>query len=398
MKKWRGLGLWAVATGWSLVAASAQAWEVHRSSQAGDAYTLSGNDSSPSELRDVVSAESGRLEGIFLGRLVKVTAKTADADALQADILNHLRQKHPGALESALRSAGNPHNPKMVALHPAFEEALLRSRYIAAIDSALQEAGYRAAGVGTEKFFLLKDDAKGVRFDALIWLKVAPAASPQVNSDAANKADDSISRRVTTRSDERCTQSVTQQRIEVECRDVMERKQQNAVNEWETDLPSVLKALHQLPSSDFGTIDYEPLDHFHSPQDNRTWFQAWTGNSEVDGAQFKVFAEDGTGGYTAFWLVRPGGSMDEQPIVFLGSEGARGVVARNLDEYLWLLAGGVGPQEAVEHGGQGARPIAILTAFAKANSRVSPMSVDEVLRHSKASYPDFSAYIDGLCR
>ncbi|GAA6143212.1 hypothetical protein NBRC116584_30300 [Hydrogenophaga sp. 5NK40-0174] len=196
----------------------------------------------------------------------------------------------------------------------------------------------------------------------------------------------------------RCTQSSTHQGIEVKCRDVIYRKQENAVNQWTTDLPPVLKALHQLDFSVFESIDYEPLDRFHSPQENLSWFQAWTGNNEVDGAQFRVFAEDGTGGYTAFWLARPGAPMDEQPIVFLGSEGERGVVARNLDEYLWLLAGGVGPLEAVEYGGDGGRRNPQLAAFAKAQARAADMSADDVLRKAKAAYPNFSTYIDGLCR
>ncbi|MET9963752.1 SMI1/KNR4 family protein [Streptomyces sp. NPDC006326] len=74
--------------------------------------------------------------------------------------------------------------------------------------------------------------------------------------------------------------------------------------------------------------------------------QAWTGNTELTGEEFRVFGQDGTGGYAAFWLVRPQRPLSGQPVVFLGSEGETGVVARDLDDFLWLLADGVGPSEA----------------------------------------------------
>lgn len=66
----------------------------------------------------------------------------------------------------------------------------------------------------------------------------------------------------------------------------------------------------------------------------------------MDGVCFRVFGQDGTGGYAAFWLVREGRGLVEQPVVFLGSEGETGVIARDLADFLWLLAGGVGPWEA----------------------------------------------------
>ena len=51
--------------------------------------------------------------------------------------------------------------------------------------------------------------------------------------------------------------------------------------------------------------------------------------------------KDGSGGQAAFWLVRVGEQLTHQPVVFLGCEGETGVVARNLDGYLWLLAAGL---------------------------------------------------------
>ncbi|MFI8266555.1 hypothetical protein [Streptomyces sp. NPDC085665] len=73
------------------------------------------------------------------------------------------------------------------------------------------------------------------------------------------------------------------------------------------------------------------------------WFRAWTGNRELIGDRFRVFGQDGTGGYAALWLIRPDRVLVEQPIVFLGSEGETGVVALDLGTFLWLLADGFGP-------------------------------------------------------
>ncbi|MFG3506984.1 hypothetical protein ACGF5F_15880 [Streptomyces sp. NPDC047821] len=59
-----------------------------------------------------------------------------------------------------------------------------------------------------------------------------------------------------------------------------------------------------------------------------------------------MFGRDGSGGHAAFWLTNPGRVIDDQPVVFLGSEGDAAVVARDLPDFLWLLAGGYGPLEA----------------------------------------------------
>ncbi|GAA2605373.1 hypothetical protein GCM10010304_64130 [Streptomyces roseoviolaceus] len=41
--------------------------------------------------------------------------------------------------------------------------------------------------------------------------------------------------------------------------------------------------------------------------------------------------------------------MADRPVVFLGSEGDTAVVARDLNDFLWLLADGYGPLEASPH-------------------------------------------------
>lgn len=97
-----------------------------------------------------------------------------------------------------------------------------------------------------------------------------------------------------------------------------------------------------------GDADYEPHDRFLTAEETTSWIRAWTGNQELDGADIRVVGEDGTGGYAAFWMARPGRPLCEQPVVFFGSEGELGVVASDLGGFLWVLADGSGPFEAVD--------------------------------------------------
>ncbi|MBR7780421.1 hypothetical protein [Undibacterium rugosum] len=169
---------------------------------------------------------------------------------------------------------------------------------------------------------------------------------------------------------------------------------------WSTDLPALLAALHELDFyiEDGEEIDFEPYQSFFPSEENASWFKVWTGNASVDGAQFRVFGQDGTGGYAALWLIHPEKALEEQPVVFLGSEGERGVIAVNLDEYLWLLAAGIGPYETVAYPDLPRKPKPHFAEFARKNSRVPMLSVEEVIARAGAAYPSFSEYIDELCR
>ncbi|MET8763773.1 SMI1/KNR4 family protein [Lentzea sp. NPDC004782] len=147
-----------------------------------------------------------------------------------------------------------------------------------------------------------------------------------------------------------------------------------------------------------GNIDYEPCDEFGSAEETTDWIRAWTGNSELDGAAFRVFGQDGTGGLVASWLVRPGQPLVAQPVAFFGSEGEAGVVATSLGEFLWLLAGGVGPQEAVEFGTESGVGHDELRAVAEEHSGVEPRTPAEVLAAARAEFPDFAGTVQSWCR
>jgi len=119
-------------------------------------------------------------------------------------------------------------------------------------------------------------------------------------------------------------------------------------------LPAALAALATLIEAEGGSLG-ENIDLELCEQLEPGTLTAWTGNEDAE-REFRVFAQDGSGGVVAFWLVHDGKPYEEQPIVFLGSEGEIGPIACDLADFLYLLAGGVGPYEAVEYGSTSGKP------------------------------------------
>ncbi|MFI7364907.1 SMI1/KNR4 family protein [Streptomyces sp. NPDC050149] len=149
-------------------------------------------------------------------------------------------------------------------------------------------------------------------------------------------------------------------------------------------------------------VDFEPYESFLSADETTEWFRAWTGNRELNGDDFRVFGQDGTGGYAAFWLVRPGRELAEQPVVFLGSEGETGVVAREMGAFLWLLADGFGPWEAVasyepesDWAPHANRDLAALAEQFNPGGRASAVVI---IARAAQEFPDFDDTIMNLCR
>jgi hypothetical protein len=144
--------------------------------------------------------------------------------------------------------------------------------------------------------------------------------------------------------------------------------------------------------------DFEPYEAFEAPERTAWWFRLWTGNAEVTGGEFRFFGATGAGDYAGFWLVRRGVPVVGQPVVFLGSEGERGVVAGDLGGLLWLFAAGLGPAEAFGRTGHVAQPSAAFLSFAQRYAPDGERSPARIVAAAQAGFPDFSAYIDGLCR
>ncbi|MEV7929209.1 SMI1/KNR4 family protein [Kitasatospora sp. NPDC088779] len=167
-------------------------------------------------------------------------------------------------------------------------------------------------------------------------------------------------------------------------------------------LPAALAAALSVPFDydDGKAIDFEPFPTFLSAEDTTDWLRAWTGNTELSGDDFRVFGQDGTGGYATFWLIRPGRPLIDQPIVFLGSEGETAVLARDLGDFLWLLAGGFGPWEAATtyEPDWSPHPNRQLAAVAErfAPGRQQPATV--VIEQATREFPNFDDTIMELCR
>jgi hypothetical protein len=170
------------------------------------------------------------------------------------------------------------------------------------------------------------------------------------------------------------------------------------MTDFDRTFPAALTALHELPFdyNDGEGMDFEPYEKFQSAAENASWIRAWTGNKTLDGHEYRVFGQDGSGGYAAFWLVRETPELLAQPIVFFGSEGEISVVARNFDDYLWLLASGMGPYEACA--GYDDRPANDgFTAFATTHAPKAARSGVEVLAAARAEFPTFVDDIRALC-
>jgi len=165
-------------------------------------------------------------------------------------------------------------------------------------------------------------------------------------------------------------------------------------------LPELMQKLHKLEFdySDGQGIDFEPYETFLSAEETGDWFQAWTGNSDVDGDSFLIFGQDGTGGYAAFWRVRDNEDLLAQPIIFLGSEGELGIVSQNFSDYLWLLASGHGPYEAIAYPDDEKSPNLEFLEFAKQNATTPQSKPTEIIARAQAEFADFEEHILSLCK
>lgn len=164
-------------------------------------------------------------------------------------------------------------------------------------------------------------------------------------------------------------------------------------------LPTLVAKASQL-TYDFADgegIDFEPFEEFLSAKETASWFQAWTGNPSADASKFRVFGQDGSGGYAAFWTVRDSSDLLAQPIVFMGSEGETAVLARNFYDYLWLLAAGLGPYEAASCPEIAYVAQPELASFALKNAAPARTAA-QVLQDARTEFPSFVLDIDAQCR
>ena len=171
------------------------------------------------------------------------------------------------------------------------------------------------------------------------------------------------------------------------------------MRDFDQKFPDLLAELNELDVDfDDDNIDFEPYQEFLCAEDNTAWIRAWTKNDTLDGSEYRVFGQDGTGGYAAFWLARKDKPLLDQPIVFFGSEGELGIIARDFYDYLWLLAGGFGPYEAVENKKHKAKVSAEFNRFAERHAKARKKKPQDVISAAKAEFPKFVADIKALCK
>jgi hypothetical protein len=164
-------------------------------------------------------------------------------------------------------------------------------------------------------------------------------------------------------------------------------------------IPDALKQAHRIWFAEFHHwYDYEPEDEFDNPDEIDDRWRADSGNPDAGPAPFSVFARDGSGGLVAFWTREPGAAIETQPIVFLGSEGEIAVLARNLGDYLWLLAGGLAPLEPVFGLDRIPEPIPRLVTHAQRHTGLSARQAAAVTEAAHAELPALMALIESVSR
>jgi len=100
-----------------------------------------------------------------------------DNSDFQKEVFAELEKIAPLQLAEAKRSAGNMHNPKMLALHKPFREAVQNTPTIQSINAALEPYGLRVTWASFEKLFFYRDKDP-LRFRCALWIGVGPVKAP----------------------------------------------------------------------------------------------------------------------------------------------------------------------------------------------------------------------------
>jgi hypothetical protein len=96
-------------------------------------------------------------------------------DEFQKDLKELLVQIAPDAMRAAESSAGNMHNPKMIALHRHFEASVLRTKLVGSVSTSLARHGLAITRVSHEKLSLI-DHSGQRRFMCILSLSVGSTA------------------------------------------------------------------------------------------------------------------------------------------------------------------------------------------------------------------------------
>lgn len=92
-----------------------------------------------------------------------------DLSSFQEELHSYMSENYPDELKEALQSAGNMHNPKIVRLRNAFEEAILNSEYVKNINLEFRSRCEKISSASFEKFTIIKKETTPTYW-ALLWL------------------------------------------------------------------------------------------------------------------------------------------------------------------------------------------------------------------------------------
>ena len=88
---------------------------------------------------------------------------------MQKELHEFFKSNYPELHVDALQSAGNMHNPKMIALREPFKEAILASSLAKEIMAVLSSRCERIVSSSYEKFTIWRKDGQTI-YSAMVWL------------------------------------------------------------------------------------------------------------------------------------------------------------------------------------------------------------------------------------
>lgn len=122
-------------------------------------------------------------EGVWIKYVRLGHLSQTESPNFHEEIYSYLKAHHPAKLEAALNSAGNMHNPKVVALRDAFEPALLSTSYVKSLNRLLANRCHEIVKASYEKFVIYKHK-EPVEFHAMVWLGTREHLTNQANGTA----------------------------------------------------------------------------------------------------------------------------------------------------------------------------------------------------------------------
>lgn len=157
-------------------------------------------------------------------------------------------------------------------------------------------------------------------------------------------------------------------------------------------LPKLLTQARKF-SEDFFELQFELMSGF----DSGSAIKAWTRNAAAR-EEFAIFGMDDTGSLIGLWKEGER-SLEECPVVFLGSEGQVAVLATSLPEFLALLGLGCSPYDLAtgQEPEEAPQPLPkVLQWLEKETGLQAPAGPEEILRKARKLRSKLQKRLDTL--